>query len=341
MFGLTSVYCQINFTAMPQLSADSLQKCSIRYFSPGKGGQNRVWDFTGKLISKESSQVLFMKDSTGIISIHEPGKISYFTANDDTLTLLGSESQMATRQFIRRKPSKRFPLEYADSIKQTFRSEGMYCGNHPFREVGTTSVNVDAIGSLVLAENDTIRNVHRVHTIDTYSVCMDISAAALDTAKLTQVIEERYEWFLPESQYPIIENIVSTSYLNMDVLGTTNHAYCNLPEDKVAYYITEDDGSTSDETDTSFDTAETEPDIIHYKVETNGGAINIAYDLDADATISTIVASHMGMTYRHREWIQEAGQGYSTHIDCNGLRSGTYILYINVNGKVYSEKVVL
>ena len=67
----------------------------------------------------------------------------------------------------------------------------------------------------------------------------------------------------------------------------------------------------------------------------------MAYDLDEDATITTIVANHMGMLCVSRQWTQNAGQGYSTQIDCNGLLPGVYILYINVNGKVYSEKVTL
>ena len=83
------------------------------------------------------------------------------------------------------------------------------------------------------------------------------------------------------------------------------------------------------------------PDIIHYNVDTRGGVVTITYDLDVDASIGTIVATHMGMVYSHREWTQKAGQGYSVQIDCNGLRSGMYILYINVNGKAYSEKVIL
>ena len=49
----------------------------------------------------------------------------------------------------------------------------------------------------------------------------------------------------------------------------------------------------------------------------------------------------MGFLFVSRQWTQEAGQGYSAQIDCNGLRPGVYILYINVNGKVYSEKVTL
>ena len=340
-FGITTAYGQVNLSDMPIESSDSLQKSKIKYFSPGKGGKDRVWDFSRKLGSKESAQVMFFKDSTGVVSVVEPGKILYYRTTPDTLIQFASESPLEKRNYVRKKLSKKFPLEYGDSISKKFKCEGMYCGNHPFREIGTTTVKVDANGSIVLAENDTVRNVRRVHTIDSYSICMDIDSAALDTAKLTQIIDERYEWYLSESQYPIIEDVTSTTYLNMDAIGTTRYAYCNLPEDKVAYYITPEDENATDEPDTSFDEPQGEPDIIHYKVETNGGVVNITYDLDADATISTIIASHMGMTYRHREWTQKAGQGYSTQIDCNGLRHGTYILYINVNGKIYSEKVTL
>lgn len=341
LFGITTAHGQVNLSEMPNESADSLQKSKIRYFSPGKGGKDRVWDFSRKLGSKESAQVMFFKDSTGVVSVIEPGKIIYYHATPDSLVLFGSESPLEKRDYVRKKLSKRFPLEFGDSISKRFRCEGMYCGNHPFREVGTTTVKTDAVGSLVLAENDTVRNVRRVHTIDTYSVCMDINVAALDTAKLTQIIDERYEWFLPESQYPIIEDVTSTTYLNMNPIGTKKYAYCNLPEDQVSYYITQEDEDATDEIDKSFDEEQAEPDIIRYKVATNNGVIDITYDLDAEATINMLVANHMGMTYRQRTWSQQAGQGYSTQIDCCGLRHGTYILYINVNGKVYSKKVTL
>lgn len=282
-----------------------------------------------------------MKDSTDMISIIEPGRILYYRTNTDTLVLIGSESTLEKRDYALRKTTRRLPLVYGDSIGKPFRCEGMYCGDHPFREVGTATVKVDAAGSIVLAENDTLSNVLRVHTIDSYSICMDIDSAALDTARLAQVIDERYEWYLPESQYPFIEDVTSTSYYNMDAVGTTKYAYCNLPEAVAARYITSDEGNETDEQEGFTDEEQQMPDIIHYDIETHGNVIQIAYSLDEDATITTIVASHTGMLYSSRQWTQAAGQGYSVQIDCNGLRSGTYILYINVNGKVYSEKVTL
>ena len=78
LLGTTSVYGQIDLSVMDTLSTDSLQKSEIRYFSPGKGGVNRVWNFSQKLGSKVSSQVMFVKDSTGVISIIEPGRNRYY-----------------------------------------------------------------------------------------------------------------------------------------------------------------------------------------------------------------------------------------------------------------------
>jgi len=341
LFGMTSIHAQVNLSEMELASADSLQKSRIRYFSPGMGGRNRVWDFSEKLGSKGSSQVMFMKDSTGVVSIMEPGKIGYYRMTPDTLILLGSESALEKREYAVNKVFRKFPLVYGDSVTKHFRCEGMYCGDHPFREAGTTTVKVDADGSIVLAENDTVGNVLRVHTIDSYSICMDIDSAALDTARLTQVIEERYEWYLPDSQYPIIEDVTSTTFLDMDAIGCTRRAWCNLPEDQVACYITIDDDDETDEQDGFSEEGLQIPDIIHYEVETRGNVIHMTYDLDEGATITTMVANHMGFLCRYDQWTQEAGQGYSAQIDCNGLRPGIYILYINVNGKVYSEKVTL
>ena len=341
MLLVSSVHGQVNLSGMEPASADSLVKSRIRYFSPGMGGRNKVWDFSEKLGSKGASQVMFMKDSTGVVSVMESGKISYYLTTPDTLILFGSESALEKREYAVNKVSKTFPLEYGDSVSKDFRCEGMYCGDHPFREVGTTAVKVDADGSIVLAENDTVRNVLRVHTIDSYSICMDIDTAALDTARLTQVIDERYEWYLPESQYPIIEDMSSTTYFNMEAIGTTKHASCNLPEDLAANYITPIDEDETDEQDGFSDEGQQIPDIIHYNIETQGKVIYMSYDLDEDATITTIVANHMGFLRLYNQWTQAAGQGYSTQIDCNGLSAGIYILYINVNGKVYSEKVTI
>ena len=342
LFGCITSYGQVNLSRMGTDSCDSLQKSRIRYFSPGKSGKDKVWDLTERLTSAEASQVLFTKDTAGVVSILEPDRIAYYRVDGGSLIQFAGESPTDERDYSTPKLAMRFPLVYGDSIASEFRCDGIYCGNHPYRETGRTSIKVDATGSLVMAEGDTLRHVTRVHTINSYSVCMDIDTAALDTASLRQVIEERYEWYLPDSQYPIVESVMSTSYFNMDALGTTKLAYCNLPEYQADLYVTPTDEQPGDEEDDDpfFDQPQ-HPDIIRFTADTSGNVVRISYDLDADASITAIVASHTGMLYQHREWTQKAGMGYYTQIDCGGLRPGIYILYLNVNGKVYSQKISL
>lgn len=339
--GAIAVYGQVNMAEMGIASSDSLQKCKIGFFTPGNGGNNRVWDFTQKLSSNETSQVIFLKDSTEVISILGPDRIAYYQLNNGALIHFAGESPTERKDYVIPKLTMKFPLAYGDSIASSYRCDGVYCGDRFYREAGTTTIKVDAIGSVVLAENDTLKDVKRAHTINSYTICMDINYEALDTAAVRQVIEERYEWYLPDSQYPIIEDVVSTTYYDMEASGTTKYAYCNLPEDQVSSYITPVESLEDDEQYVSFEEEQPLPDIIHYRIETHGDIINMYYDLDEDATINTVVASHTGMLYRHNEWTQEAGQDFLSQIDCNGLNSGIYILYINVNGKVYSHKVNL
>ena len=52
-FWIAPAYSQVNLSDMDLGSTDSLRKSRIRYFSPGGGGRNKVWNFSKKLGSNE------------------------------------------------------------------------------------------------------------------------------------------------------------------------------------------------------------------------------------------------------------------------------------------------
>jgi len=52
------------------------------------------------------------------------------------------------------------------------------------------------------------------------------------------------------------------------------------------------------------------------------------------------VANGLGYVYRRADQSCPVGNGQTT-IDCSGLRRGQYIIYINVDGEQYAEKVNL
>lgn len=68
--------------------------------------------------------------------------------------------------------------------------------------------------------------------------------------------------------------------------------------------------------------------------------VTIHYDIDHNTKMTALVANTLGYVYRRVDHNCDSGNGQAT-IDCKGLRKGQYILYINVDGEQYAEKVNL
>ena len=318
----------------------------IEFFNAGAGGDDLLWEYPIDKLDDSKCTLLIQNDTVkatrrACVSVSDDQETRRYSLFGDTLMLCNTESPLQQTWYVKPLLRMHYPLEYGDTISRPFKGYGKYCGDHYFKEQGLSTVISDATGSLVVGENDTIHNVLRVYTLKSYSLCMDLNAAALDTASLRQVIEERYEWYASGCRYPVLETITSTSYHNLNALGTTRKAWCCLPSEQL---MLNDSVNREVQRQDSIALAEkelAEKDIIHYTVSVSNGRVTLGYSLDADAHIVTMLADVFGMVYRRSDWTQVQGVGYSRDTDCTGLRRGTYIFYINVNGRIYSEKVSL
>lgn len=330
-----NVLCRENHLML----TDSLNKIPIDYFAPGEGGENKLWNISDYLDYSRKNLVYHYRDSAQYFHERDQKQIKYYQLHSDSLFLTSYESPL--KKIIYSKPplQVKYPLCYGDSTGSTFSGIGLYCGNHFYKEDGTVSVKADAFGSLILSEDDTIRNVLRLNSIKSYYMSMDMNAEALDTAKMKQIIEEHYEWYARGYRYPLIETIISTSYANMSPIGTTYQAYCYLPENQRTINDSINKETLHSDSVTQFHQNQLSKDIFHYSIHVNNGTVILNYNLDDDAHIVTMISSSMGIIYRRKEWNKSLGNGYSSSIDCSRLRQGQYVLYINVNGKIYSEKV--
>ena len=317
----------------------------IEYFDAGQGGENMLWEYPIVYQDNHETTVNVDADILGIYRITDGNHADFFIERPDsqkvTLFQCSEENPLSRTEYTDPLLRIQYPFEYGDSIFKPFRGNGVYSGDHHFLKRGATVVMGDATGSLIVNEEDTLHNVLRVYTLKSYSVCMDLKAEALDTAQLRQVIEGRYEWYARGYRYPILETVTSTSYHNMDALGTTRRAWCCLPSEQLALNDSVNREIQRNDSIARILAEQAEKDIIHYTTTVNNGVVTLNYDLDASAHIITLVADAFGMTYRRAEWIQSEGTDYIRQLDCNGLRRVTYILYINVNGRIYSEKVSL
>lgn len=319
--------------------SDELIIQSVPYFYSIGNGEGYTWNFTG-IDSNGKYKVFHERDSLRVILSLSDHGITYYQSNNDTLYIIGRESPLCKAVYDVPQMVMRYPFAYGDSISKPFSGNGIYCGDHYFRERGSSTITADAAGEAVIG-GDTIPNVLRVCTLKSYSVCMDVDSTALDTAKLKQVIEERYDWYARGYRYPILTTLTSTSYDNTVPIGTVQRSYCMLPD---VQNLQDDPYNIDIRRKDSIDNARRDlanADIFHYSVNQHGGQIIVNYSLDSDADITALVSDVMGITYKRSRFHNVKGDGYTMSIDCSDLQYGQYILYMNVNGKVYSRNITI
>lgn len=320
---------------------DSVIRKSINYIDAGESGANRLWDFSGQLHANGNDVISIRVDSLRRIAATHNGQLDSLIMKKDSLLLLSTESPLDKAEYKRGMLLMYYPLCYGDSIARPFTGYGRYCENHYYKQTGQMIIQADSYGDMIISEDDTLKNVLRVYCLRSYSVAMDMDSAALDTSRLRQVIEEHFLWYARGCRYPVIESLTSTSYMGLSTIGTIHKAWCFLPD--VQSQLTDSINQDIRENDSleSVRKEKMKKDIFHYTVTVENGHIHLKYTLDEDTHITALVSSVMGIIYKRREWSGKSGDTGIAEIDCNGLRHGQYILYINVNGKIYSKKVSL
>ncbi|MBR6285911.1 MAG: hypothetical protein IKR18_02820 [Bacteroidaceae bacterium] len=333
LFSFSNVFSQNLLTKSDVgLETGSYPCKAIEYFNPGKGGSGCVWDFTGLNLSGKSFDVIQRIDSTGMFTVVNDRRIVFYEEKDDCLLELGYETPLKKTYYYKPVYGMKYPLVLGDSVSKAFGGYGVYCNDHYYYETGFCSVTVDGQGDIVLSDADTLKNAVRVYKLRSYSTAMDMEFQKLDSAGTKQVVEERYEWYVEGQSKPVLETVTSTSYSDLTPLGTSRYAYCCIPENVMC--------NLEERMTEKHDEPQAE-DIIHYSVNVGNGRVTVDYSLDEDANITMLLSSQTGMVYRNRRFTQKAGEGYSADFDVSGLRRDVYVLYINVNGKIYNEKIKL
>lgn len=316
---------------------DRFFKTQINYITPGNSGEDITWDFSNILQQKEY-QIDFCCDSDSVVIFEfTPDRINKYSTDKNTLFLIGIENPLEKIDYTVPIKYLKYPFSYGDSFVSPYSGTGTYCKMHSIETSGNIDVEADGLGSLILSDEDTIPNVIRIHSIRSGAVFMHLENDSTDEAKsrIKQEIEERYQWYARGYRYPLLETVSTSYYKDMDLVSCIQKAYCYAPDSQRTLHDEQNDSIIRIDSIANVQVA----DIFHYKVETIGNQVKLSYSLDEDANITIIVCNHRGMAYRRRSFAMPAGTGYEQSIDCSGLSPDTYILYINVNGKIYSEKI--
>lgn len=302
----------------------------------GYAGDGEMWDFSTVRDIEKDYNVLLKKDSLSFWNKVE-GKAKYsYVLLADSLEQVGFENRLTKIRYTKKKLAMKYPLQYGDSVSSRFEGYGSYCGDHFVKVEGQVVVNADGLGKLILSKRDTLDNVLRVQTITTTAMAMGVDTVKIDTTNLKQEIEEKYEWYAKGFRYPIYTLIQKSSFSNLEFVGSTSLAYRILPEN-----FAEIEDAFNDSIRKSEELRKEEilakQDRFHYTLTNRNGGIDINYASDDDANILVMVTSSNGILYRRQNTVVRSGETGNILLSTTGLLPGQYVLYLNVNGKIYSK----
>lgn len=331
----------VSFLSNSLRTGDVLEKEEVLYSDTGNRGENLFWDFTSKDAVNEY-QVRFFCDSDSVIVYGmESMRLNKYIVRNDSLLLTGYETPQMSMCYEPPILEMIYPFSYGDNYATHFNGSGIYCGKHVLETSGTIHVTADADGSLSFVSGDTIHNILRLHVVRSESKGMydmnDTIRTEEDNRK--QEIEERYLWYAKGYRYPVYETISLTCYDNMTQVSCRQRAFRYLPESLIV--DSTDEKIEEEDEGSAIQPEHAQSQIIDYNVRVSGRQVIIQYDLTETASLTTLVCNRMGYVYKCESATNVAGSDYMLSIDCNGLQGGIYILYLNVSGQVYSEKVNL
>ena len=326
-------------TRATHMIADSadLPLFAIPFLPPGESGENKVWEIESMLEASPLPMLSLRRDSLGRHSVIFGREIKYLAEEDGGLKYVECESPL--RHTFHDTPGTvfRFPFAYGDSLSCPYRLIGKYCGQYFLYENGDYSMEADATGRLILSE-DTLDNVLRIHTHKTSLLAMSHDSTQLGTMAAKRQTTDFYAWYARGYRYPIACSMIHTLNDDAHPVVATSQSYC-LPSSMQACLS---DSTNEAIRQLDLQQGKASPrDIIHYSIRQSGSTLTVDYTVDQAATITLIVADVMGVVYQRESHIGAVGEPSSVSIDCSGFHHGQYILYLNVNGTIYNEKLVI
>lgn len=322
----TRAQCMVTYDAHGLLPDNSFSIEVVNYTNPGLPGEGRIWDFSQvPVIENDKRHYMMSSDSLSLLST-DRYRLYTYNQRADSLLLLREENNLFFIDYTQPQLVICYPMQYGDIVQQGFNGHGVYCGRIFLRRIGTTVVEADGQGTLIRTEGDTIRNVLRIHSVTTALLYQRPDLLTDDSETCCQEFTELYQWYAQGLRHPVYE-MLSITYSNDDVpyaYNQTARRYMAMPSDNTSDEELKQDGQRSAE-DFSF------------SLSNARGRVTIDYKLSETACMQIIVADAMGMLHRS-ETIQAEAGNHQHAIDCSALKPGQYVVYININGKVYNSK---
>lgn len=150
-------------------AGDKLVKQQVRYKNPGRTGKDVIWDFSnlkeisGSYTVNYNETTRKSKDTIFVSGTEHQTKYTY-AYKSDSLLLLGFENPTSGMTFEKPQLLMKYPFIYGDSVFTGYSGKGSYNFTLLSETKGNMFTVADAVGTLILPDGDTVKDVLRVRT---------------------------------------------------------------------------------------------------------------------------------------------------------------------------------
>lgn len=296
-------------------------------------GKDHTWSLKNVTQYKKKLKSTYFEKKDTVIGVEFLNHVCYLQSNEG-LSIVSIKDRLIQIDYDEAELYLRFPMKQGDSIIGQFSGKGLYCEQIPMQRYGTYVTKADSIGKIVLPNSKEIRGVMRVHT--QRQIHHDYGEKLVERTKMQ---EDLYRWFAEGYRYPILEARVTT---RGDEVVEQLLFYCDPEEQELlasndVNKLLRDGVVKSGEEQSANKSRENENEF-KYDITQSGQGVTIHYETKGPTKIMVVLASNQGYVYQQVEKMEDSNNG-TIDINTNGLRRGHYVIYLNVNGKSYSEKM--
>lgn len=342
---------------------DRIVKQQIVYLEPGASGNDAVWDFSRQEAVNADYELKYSRyGDTDTIVGTEQRTLHYYKLSGDSLLLHGYENPTNLINYHNPEVLLIFPLAYGDSFTGYASSAGLYDNFSRLYVHGKSTVSVDACGTLILPEGDTLRDVLRVYThrrsiacpvkADKDTLSEVLPADSIEYRIATDSVRwesETWRWYAGGYRYPVVESIRTSNYLHNQPVQVASTSFYYPPQEQ--YYDLASDPlnqqlrdrkqeSEDDKSDQSSHKGNTE-DILRYNyyVDT-GNTLYLSYDLREQGEVWIALYDLQGRQLSSLRKETLAAGGYREQLSLTNLPGNEYLLQIICNDKMNGVKIV-
>ena len=332
---------------------DELQKQQVVFRDPGSNGRNLTWDFRHlQVINDEYTLRFFIPDSAymHIICGLEHRTRYYYSLLNDSLWAIGFQNVTTFMEYTKPELRMVFPFTFGDVLHSYFEGTGEYGRRLHLNVRGSTRVEADAEGTLILP-NQTVARALRVRTTRHYTETkISQTSPAFSTLSTREgkaesgvdnmeIILDTYSWYAQGMRYPVFQSI-RTSILS-------NNADTTVFETSFYFPPIEQRAQTAclfDKWEEDFFNGLEGAAAVFTQVSLLPNPVidilHINYKLTRDARIRFSLHNNVGVRMIETTTMHQNAGYHRIPLNMSGFMTGVYTLYVHVDDMIMSLNVI-